>query len=77
VTPRPTAAPTSNRYAYLKPCPSTPDCWVYVVRSGDNLQSIVNWFGVPYATVVRMNPQLSDPTSIRAGDKIRMPPPTR
>lgn len=77
VTPKPTAAPTSNRYAYLNPCPSTPDCWVYTVRSGDNLQSIVNWFGVPYATVIRMNPQISDPTEIRAGDKVRMPPPTR
>jgi hypothetical protein len=77
VTPKPTAAPTSNRYAYLKPCPSGPDCWVYTVRSGDNLQSIVNWFGVPYATVIRMNPQISDPTQIRAGDMVRMPPPTR
>jgi hypothetical protein len=32
---------------------------------------------VPYDTVLKMNPQITDPTLIRAGDKIRMPPPTR
>ena len=75
--PTPKPAPTSSRYAVLDPCPSTPDCWIYTVRSGDNFVSIVNWFGVPYQTVVDMNPGMGDPTTIRAGDKIRMPPPTR
>jgi hypothetical protein len=73
----PAPAPTSSRYAVLDPCPSVPDCWIYTVRSGDNFVSIVNWFGVPYDTVLSMNPQLGDPTTIVAGDKIRMPPPTR
>lgn len=72
-----TAAPTGSRYAVLDPCPSTPDCWIYTVRAGDNFVSIVNWFGVPYETVLNMNPGIGDPTTIRAGDKIRMPPPTR
>jgi hypothetical protein len=76
-TPTPTTAPLSNRYQFLTKCPSTPNCWIYTVRAGDNLRSIVNWFGVPYDTVLRMNPQITDPTLIRAGDKIRMPPPTR
>ena len=74
---RPTAAPTSNRFAVLTQCPSTPNCWIYTVRSGDNLRSIVNWFGVSYDTVLRMNPQITDPTSIHAGDKLRIPRPTR
>jgi hypothetical protein len=76
-TPKPTTAPLSNRYQFLTPCPSTPNCWIYTVRAGDNLRSIVNWFGVLYDTVLNMNPQITDPTLIRAGDKIRMPPPTR
>jgi hypothetical protein len=76
-TPRPTTAPLSNRYQFLTKCPSTPNCWIYTVRAGDNLRSIVNWFGVSYDTVLRMNPQITDPTLIRAGDKIRIPRPTR
>jgi hypothetical protein len=76
-TPAPKETPTSDRYALLKPCPSTPNCWVYTVRSGDNFRSIVDWFGVPYDTVVSMNPQIPDPTRITTGVKIRMPPPTR
>jgi hypothetical protein len=27
--------------------------------------------------VLRMNPRIGNPTTIRAGDRIRMPPPTR
>lgn len=76
-TATPAPVPSSSRYAVLDPCPNTPDCWIYTVRSGDNFVSIVNWFGVPYQTVLDMNPQMGDPTTIRAGDKIRMPPPTR
>ena len=73
----PPSAPSSDRYALLEACPVAPDCWVYTVRPGDNLVSIVNYFGVPYDTVLDMNPQVGDPTKIRAGDEIRMPPPTR
>ena len=76
-TPEPTPVPTSGRYAVLDPCPNAPDCWIYTVRAGDNFVSIVNWFGVPYQTVLDMNPALGDPTTIRTGDRIRMPPPTR
>jgi hypothetical protein len=76
-TPPVTPVPSSDRYALLEACPVAPDCWIYRVRPGDNLVSIVNYFGVPYDTVIDMNPQVGDPTQIRAGDEIRMPPPTR
>jgi LysM domain len=75
--PTPTPASTSDRYLLLVPCPGATDCWIYTVRSGDNLVSIANYFGVDYDTVLRMNPAIGDPTEIRAGDEIRMPPPTR
>lgn len=72
-----TPRPSSDRYALLVPCPDRPDCFVYVVRAGDNLRSIANYFGVPYATVLAFNPSISDPTVIKKGDPILLPPPTR
>jgi hypothetical protein len=74
-TPKPTPAATSDRFAVLTKCPSTPDCWIYVIRAGDNLQSIAHWFGVSYDRMIAMNPNLRIP--IHPGDKLRIPTPTR
>jgi hypothetical protein len=76
-TPRTTPFPRSDRFALLTPCPGRPNCWIYTVRSGDNLKSIVHWFGVSYDVVVAMNPQIADPTNIHAGDRLKIPTPTR
>ncbi len=78
-TPEPTAKatprPTSNRFALLKPCPSTPDCYIYIVRSGDNLFSIAKYFGVPLKTVQAMNSWTK--SGLVAGKELRIPTPTR
>jgi hypothetical protein len=74
-TPRPTPAPTSDRFALLTRCPSTPNCWIYVIRAGDNLRSIANYFGVDYNRMLAMNPNLRIP--IHPGDHLRIPTPTR
>jgi LysM repeat protein len=74
-TPKPTAKPSSSRYALLKPCSGTPACYVYVIRSGDNLYSIANYFGVPLKTVKAWNPWTAD--GLKAGRGLRIPPPTR
>jgi len=79
-TPRPTkspqATPRSDRYDLLRPCGDAPRCWIYTVRSGDNLASIAHWFGVPLDTVHAMNPWTLT-TGLRAGQDLRLPPPTR
>jgi hypothetical protein len=69
------AGPTSDRLAVLTRCPGTSNCWIYVIRPGDNLFSIVHWFGVDYARVRAMNPTLVIP--IHAGEQLRIPTPTR
>lgn len=77
-TPTPTATPrpTSNRYELLTACPNTPRCWIYRVRSGDNLFSIANYFGVSLDSIYDRNPWLRN-TGLRQGQELRLPPPTR
>ncbi len=75
-TPAPTKA-TSDRYKLLTPCPDRKKCWIYVVRSGDNLFSIAHYFGVPLSTIYAWNPRYASGAHLKAGDQIRMPPPTR
>jgi hypothetical protein len=73
----PSPSPTSDRYALLEPCPDRPSCYIYTVRPGDNFTSIGLYFGVPFATLLSMNPHVTDPATIQAGTRLRMPPPTR
>ncbi len=74
-TAKPTPGPTSGRYALLKPCSDAPKCYVYVVRSGDNLYSIVKYFGVSLGTVKTWNPWTAN--GLKVGRGLRIPPPTR
>jgi LysM domain len=82
VTPSPSPAttpkpkPTSSRYALLKPCPDKPKCWIYVIRSGDNLVSIAHYFGVSVDRVRALNPWTRT-QGLRAGRELILPPPTR
>jgi hypothetical protein len=73
--PTPTPPPRSARYDLLTQCPDAPNCWIYVVRSGDNLSSIARYFGVPLKTVQNMNPWLKN--GLKVGRELRIPPPTR
>jgi hypothetical protein len=74
-TPRSTPRPVSGRYALLTACPGTKNCYLYAIRSGDNLYSIANYFGVPLTTVRAMNPWTQNGLTI--GRDLRLPPPTR
>lgn len=79
ITPRPTAAgdPILARFPELRRCPNRTGCYIYVVEPGNNLYSIANYYRVSYDQVLRMNPQITRPSTIRAGDQIRMPTPQR
>ena len=73
--PAATPKPTSSRLALLTRCPDAPNCYIYVIRSGDNLSSIANYFGVSLKSVKAMNPWLVN--GLKVGHDLRMPPPTR
>ncbi len=75
-TPTPRSTPRSDRYALLSACPDTPRCWIYRIRSGDNLYSIANYFGVSQDSIHARNPWVRT-TGLRAGQELRLPPPTR
>jgi hypothetical protein len=72
----PSPRPSSDRYVLLVACPDAPDCWIYTIRSGDNLVSIANYFGVPFDVVTELNPWTRT-THLVAGLELRLPPPTR
>ena len=77
-TPAPTPAPPpkSDRYKLLTACTDAPKCWIYQVRSGDNLYSIAHYFGVSTDSIYARNPWLKN-SGLRAGQELRLPPPTR
>lgn len=74
-SPAASGVPSPSRLAVLKPCASQSGCYVYTVRSGDNLFSIAKWFGVPIDTIYAWNPAAKH--GIRPGDQIKIPTPTR
>jgi LysM domain len=74
--PKPTPTPRSDRFKLLTACAGTARCWVYRVRSGDNLFSIAHYFGVSVDSIYARNPWLRG-TGLRAGQQLRLPPPTR
>jgi hypothetical protein len=71
----PSAAPSPDRMALLTPCPDQPDCYQYRIHRHDNLRGIAAFFGVPYQTVLDLNPQIKNPSLIHVGQIIILPPP--
>lgn len=78
---------TASRMNLLVPCTDQANCYVYTVRrSGpppggngssvpDSLANIATFFGVSVNEINAMNPSAS--SGIHAGDKLKIPPPTR
>jgi hypothetical protein len=71
----PSGAPSPDRMALLTPCPDQPECYQYRIHRHDNLRGIAAFFGVPYQTILDLNPQIKNPSLIRVGQIIILPPP--
>jgi hypothetical protein len=71
------ATPSPERLALVTPCPAEPDCYLYQLRSGDNLTSVATYFGVSNGELLDRNPEITDPSTVRTGKVIRLPTPRR
>lgn len=67
----PTAGPPtfdpSDPLAALPPCPGIPGCFEYVVERGDSLSVVASRYVLPVQTILALNPDLSDPSTIVVG----------
>jgi nucleoid-associated protein YgaU len=59
----------------LDRCPDAAGCYLYVVRSGDRLSTIAGRYGTTTSAILALNPEITDPNSIRTGQTIRIPGP--
>jgi LysM repeat protein len=77
VAPSPPATPASTSdVALASPSPTpVPTSRTYRVRSGDNLHSIAQRFGLTIGQLLAANPDITDPDRIRVGQIIIIPPP--
>ena len=80
---------TSKTMSLVVPCAGQANCYVYTVRGGgppptgngsgypDNLSGIANFFGVKIAKIYSMNPGVTAKTGVHAGQRLKIPPPTK
>jgi spore germination protein YaaH len=59
----------------LPPCPDTPDCSLYAVRSGDTLTTVAGRFSITVDAILAANPSISNPSSIVSGQVLHLPHP--
>ena len=53
--------------AALPPCPGIPGCFEYLVQRGDTLSGVASRYVLPVQTVLALNPDLADPSTIVVG----------
>ncbi len=78
-TVRPTLVATADLPAPwrgLEPCPAPATCYLYVVQRRDTFGAIAARFETTVKKLRRLNPGLTDPSTIRVGSTLRVPPPS-
>jgi hypothetical protein len=67
-TSAPTAAPTPFDPLFaLPPCPDHPGCYEYLIARGDSLSGVASRYAIPVSTVLALNPEIIDPSTIVVG----------
>ena len=82
VVPLPTVRPTlvatrdlPAAWRGLEACPAPDGCYLYVVKRGDTFRAVAARFETTSRKLRKLNPALKDPSTIRVGSTIRVPPP--
>ncbi|MEO5704780.1 MAG: LysM peptidoglycan-binding domain-containing protein [Candidatus Limnocylindrales bacterium] len=71
-SPSPTTAPTPAPTPFdllfaLPPCPDQPGCYEYLIKRGDSLSGVASRYAIPVSTVLALNPEITDPSTIVVG----------
>lgn len=51
----------------LAPCPDQPGCYAYLIKRGDSLSGVASRYAIPVSTVLALNPEITDPSTIVVG----------
>jgi nucleoid-associated protein YgaU len=62
----PTLEP-SDPLLRLPSCPGLPGCFEYTIQRGDSLSAVAGRYLIPVATVLALNPELTDPSVVVVG----------
>lgn len=65
-TTTPTPTPFDLLFA-LPPCPDQPGCYEYLIKRGDSLSGVASRYAIPVSTVLALNPDITDPSTIVVG----------
>ena len=65
--PSPTPAGSPDPLTALPGCPAVPGCYEYLIRRGDSLSGVASRYAIPVSTVLALNPEIADPSTIVLG----------
>jgi nucleoid-associated protein YgaU len=69
--PPPTVAPTPegppDPLASLPGCANIPGCYEYLIKRGDSLSGVASRYAISVSTVLALNPEVTDPSTIVVG----------